>query len=434
MWSMNISSRQSPDHAPEHKNLDRETVASLPKVVLHDHLDGGLRPRTVIDLAADCGYDSLPTTDSGALGRWFVDAADSGSLEKYLETFAHTCAVMQTRRALHRVAREAVEDLAADGVVYAELRFAPEQHQEQGLGLREVVDAVVEGVREGEKTAALAGRTIRARVILCAMRHADRSGEIADLLVEYRKEAAREKRGYVVGFDIAGAEDGFPPSCCSGAFATLRRELVPFTIHAGEAAGIGSLEGAVQEGTWRIGHGARLYEDFTADLESGIEPGHVSSFVRDRQIILELAPTSNIQTGVVDDLADHPLPLLQQLGFACTVNTDNRLVSGTTMTDEMMLLVDTFGYGVGELFELTATAIGGAFIPEPERREIMETLIVPGWDALTGETTETTRRTATGEADGEPSPTLTPAGDLEGIDPQLLAELGIDPGDLFPGN
>ncbi|MCX7541447.1 adenosine deaminase [Corynebacterium sp. P5848] len=430
---MDISSRQTPSYTPEHKSLTRETVASLPKAVLHDHLDGGLRPRTVIDLATECGYDALPVSEPEALGRWFVDAADSGSLEKYLETFAHTCAVMQTRSALHRVAREAVEDLADDGVVYAELRFAPEQHQERGLELVDVVDAVVEGIIEGEKTAALAGHTIRARVILCAMRHSDRSQEIADLLVAYRSEATRDHRGYVVGFDIAGAEDGFPPSCCAAAFATLRRELVPFTIHAGEAAGIDSLEGAVREGTWRIGHGARLYEDFTADLETGIEPGRVSTFVRDRQIILELAPSSNLQTGVVDDLVDHPLPLLQQLGFACTVNTDNRLMSGTTMTDEMMLLVDTFGYGVGELFELTATAISGAFIPEPERREIMASLIVPGWDELAE--SGTGRGTASGGADEEAargSALELSEEDLAGIDPQILAELGIAPEDLQP--
>ncbi|MCX7538244.1 adenosine deaminase [Corynebacterium sp. P5875] len=430
---MDISSRQTPNYTPEHKSLTRETVATLPKVVLHDHLDGGLRPRTVIELATECGYGALPATDSDALRGWFVDAADSGSLEKYLETFAHTCAVMQTIPALHRVAREAVEDLAEDGVVYAELRFAPEQHRERGLELGAVVDAVVEGIIEGEKTAALAGRTIRARVILCAMRHADRAQEIADLLVGYRNDGDREHRGYVVGFDIAGAEDGFPPSCCAGAFETLRRELVPFTIHAGEAAGIDSLEGAVREGTWRIGHGARLYEDFTADLDTGIEPGRVSAFVRDRQIVLELAPSSNLQTGVVDDLVDHPLPLLQQLGFACTVNTDNRLMSGTTMTDEMMLLVDTFGYGVGELFELTATAIGGAFIPEPERREIMSTLIVPGWDELAENGTGGTTGPVTVDGDRDPGASFElPEEDLAGIDPQLLAELGIDPDDLRP--
>ncbi|MCK7661087.1 adenosine deaminase [Corynebacterium antarcticum] len=430
---MDISSRQTPNYTPEHKSLTRETVATLPKVVLHDHLDGGLRPRTVIELATECGYGALPATDPDALRGWFVDAADSGSLEKYLETFAHTCAVMQTIPALHRVAREAVEDLAEDGVVYAELRFAPEQHRERGLELGAVVDAVVEGIIEGEKTAALAGRTIRARVILCAMRHADRAQEIADLLVGYRNDGDREHRGYVVGFDIAGAEDGFPPSCCTGAFETLRRELVPFTIHAGEAAGIDSLEGAVREGTWRIGHGARLYEDFTADLDTGIEPGRVSAFVRDRQIVLELAPSSNLQTGVVDDLVDHPLPLLQQLGFACTVNTDNRLMSGTTMTDEMMLLVDTFGYGVGELFELTATAIGGAFIPEPERREIMSTLIVPGWDELAENGTGGTTGPVTVDGDRDPGASFElPEEDLAGIDPQLLAELGIDPDDLRP--
>ncbi|MEZ2189974.1 adenosine deaminase [Corynebacterium sp. CCM 9204] len=415
----------SPEYSPRHKRLSRETIAALPKVVLHDHLDGGLRPGTVIDLAADCDYRGLPTGNPEELARWFVNSADSGSLPAYLETFAHTCAVMQTTAALHRVAREAVEDLAADGVVYAELRFAPEQHQEQGLGLQEIVDAVVDGCMEGEKTSHLSGHTIHARVILCAMRHADRAREIAELVAS-NTGSDSPGRGYVVGFDIAGAEAGFPPACCAGAFAVLREDLVPFTIHAGEAAGIDSLADAVSQGTWRIGHGARLFEDFSAGID-GIDPGRVSSYVRDRGIALELCPSSNVQTGVIDEITDHPLPLLHGLGFACTVNTDNRLVSGTSMTEEMMLLVETFDYGIPELFDLTVTAIASAFIPELQRREILEGLIVPGWEKTTIDDAASDEEESDRSMDSERSGSVSA---FEGIDPGLLAELGIDPTDL----
>src|SRR5579875_3596083 len=215
-------------------SLSVEQIRSAPKVLLHDHLDGGLRAATVVDLARASGYSALPTMDPTELGSWFLGAAHSGSLERYLETFAHTVGVMQTREALIRVAAECVEDLAADGVVYAEVKFAPELHVERGLSHEQAIDAVLEGFRRGTATAAAAGHTIRVGMLATAMRHAAQSLEIAQYAVSYRDQG-------VVGFDIAGAEAGYPPTRHLDAFEYVRRENFHFTIHAGEAFGLPSI-------------------------------------------------------------------------------------------------------------------------------------------------------------------------------------------------
>lgn len=410
--------------------LDEGIVHALPKVVLHDHLDGGLRPATILELAADCGYQGLPTTDVDELAAWFVDAANSGSLPAYLECFDHTTAVMQTAPALERVAREAVEDLAADNVVYAELRFAPEQHQHAGLSLQEVVEAVVTGVSAGEEAARAAGRPIIARIIICGMRHAQRTEEIAQLTIDNFGENSPGK-GYVVAFDIAGAEEGFPATDHAAAFQLLRDNFVPFTIHAGEAAGVDSLAGALHVGANRLGHGARMYEDFSASID-GIEPGKMSSFVRDRRLALELCPTSNTQTGVVEDIADHPLPLLHSLGFNVTVNTDNRLLGNTSMTGEMMLLVKTFDYDLGALYTLTLNAISQAFISELDREDLTRALIQPTYTAfaaaLDGDLSDETQDTPEGEQLLQQMQLSEE--ELAGIDPAVLEELGITLEDL----
>lgn len=365
---------------PSYSSVDPEIVRTLPKVVLHDHLDGGLRPRTIVELAAETGYDGLPTTDPGELEKWFFDAANSGDLPTYLTTFDHTTAVMQTRDALVRVTREAVEDLAADGVCYAELRYAPEQHLAGGLTLQEVVEATVQGAKEGERAAAEAGHRIHARLLLCAMRHADRALEIAQLLVDnYGEHSPGE--GYVVGFDIAGAEDGFPPSNHVAAFDLLRSSLIPVTVHAGEAAGVESVADGLRQGAVRIGHGVRIYEDIEAEM-SGLELGKVARFVRDRRIPLELCPTSNTQTGVCDSVEDHPFNLLYELGFTCTVNTDNRLVSGCTMSGEMVKLAEAFDLEYWQLLELTTNALENAFCDQPLRESLEREVIYPGYAEL----------------------------------------------------
>ena len=361
-----------------------------PKVLLHDHLDGGLRPQTILDLAAEVGYDGLPASDAQALGRWFRESADSGSLERYLETFAHTVAVMQTGQGLRRVASECAQDLAADGVVYAEVRYAPEQHLAAGLSLDEVVVAVQEGLREGEDLAVQAGHRIRVGTLVTAMRHAANGMEIARLAVRYRDEG-------VVGFDIAGAEAGYPPTRHLDAFEYLRRENAHFTIHAGEAFGLPSIWEAIQWcGADRLGHGVRIVDDLRvgarpfaddpaaavgARLED-VELGLLAAYVRDKRIPLELCPSSNVQTGAAASVAVHPIGLLKRLRFRVTVNTDNRLMSGTSMSREMQLLVDELGWTVDDLRWVTVNAMKSAFIPFDERLALIDDVIKPGYLAL----------------------------------------------------
>lgn len=355
--------------------ISYEDIVKVPKALLHDHLDGGLRPATIVELAAEAGHE-LPTTDPEALGRWFAEAANSGSLERYLETFAHTVAVMQTGPALRRVARECALDLAADGVVYAEVRFAPEQHLERNLTLDEVVDAVVTGFREGSALAAEAGNPIRVGTLLTAMRHAARSQEIAELAVRHRDTG-------VVGFDIAGAEAGFPPTRHLDAFEYLQRENFHFTIHAGEAFGLPSIWQAIQWcGADRLGHGVRIVDDITPGNPPVL--GRLAAYVRDKRIPLELCPSSNVQTGAAASIADHPIGLLRDLRFRVTVNTDNRLMSGTSMSREMALLVDAFGYGWKELQWFTINAMKSAFIPFDERLKIIDEVIKPAYAKLIG--------------------------------------------------
>src|SRR5829696_7373386 len=358
-----------------------ETIVRAPKVLLHDHLDGGLRPATVVDLAAETGYADLPTTDPDGLATWFREAADSGSLERYLETFAHTVGVMQTQDTLRRVAAECAEDLARDGVVCAEVRFAPELHVERGLSLDEVVEAALAGFAEGAGRAAAAGFPIRVGALLTAMRHNARSMEIAELVVRYRDTG-------VVGFDIAGAEAGHPPTRHLDAFEYLQRENAHFTIHAGEAFGLPSIWQALQWcGADRLGHGVRIIDDITVQdpqATEGITLGRLAAYVRDKRIPLELCPSSNVQTGAAKSIAEHPIGLLARLRFRVTVNTDNRLMSGCSMSSEMQALVDAFGYGWADLQWLTVNAMKSSFLPFDERLALINEVIKPGYADLLG--------------------------------------------------
>ncbi|WP_151526183.1 adenosine deaminase [Serinicoccus kebangsaanensis] len=376
--------------------LTEERIRALPKVLLHDHLDGGVRPATVLDLARQQGYADLPADDVASLSAWFAESADSGSLERYLETFAHTVGVLQTEDALRRAARECVLDLAADGVVYAEVRYAPEQHLEAGLSLDEVVEAVDAGFREGEQAVADgAGEApagpVRVRAMLTAMRHAARSREIAELAVRHRGRS-------VCGFDIAGAEDGFPPTRHLGAFEFLRQANAHFTIHAGEAFGLASIWEAIQWcGAERLGHGIRIVDDIsldgrpvTDDLAGAIrraqqEPrafalGELAAYVRDRRIPLEMCPSSNVQTGAAPSIEEHAIRLLDALRFRVTLNTDNRLMSATSMTREAQLLVDRAGWGMTELRRVGVNAMKSAFLPFDERLDLIETVLKPAYD------------------------------------------------------
>ncbi len=355
--------------------LTPETIPTAPKVLLHDHLDGGLRPATVLELAAAIGHD-LPARDAESLDLWFRASADSGSLERYLETFVHTVGVMQTTEALTRVASECAQDLAADGVVYAEVRFAPELHVDAELTLDEVVEAVLDGFAKGTWAAAEAGHQIRIGTLLTAMRHAARSREIAELSVRYRDDG-------VVGFDIAGAEAGFPPTRHLDAFEYLRRENAHFTIHAGEGFGLPSIwEALAWCGTDRLGHGVRIIDDISVDDDDQVRLGRLAQYVRDKRIPLEMCPSSNVQTGAAASIAEHPIGLLRRLSFRVTVNTDNRLMSGVSMSSEMAALVEAFGYGWDDLQWLTLNAMKSAFIPFDARLELINTVIKPGYATL----------------------------------------------------
>jgi adenosine deaminase len=352
--------------------LSPENVARAPKVLLHDHLDGGLRPRTVLELAEEHGYRELPTTDPDRLATWFRQAADSGSLVQYLETFAHTVGVMQHPDAIHRVARECALDLAADGVVYAEVRFAPELATAQGLAIEAVVEAMVAGFAAGSAEATAAGTPISVGALLCAMRQADRWEEVAGLVVRYRDAG-------VVGFDLAGPEIGFPPDRVPAAIALLDREYAHRTIHAGEAAGVDSIRAALDGAhAERLGHGVRVADEVAEDGTLG----PLAQRVRDKQVTLEIAPSSNVQTGAYPSLAAHPVDRLHRLGFAVTVNTDNRLMSGVSASSEMTGVATTFGWSWDDVQTVTERALAAAFIPEADRNRLLTEVVRPGYAAL----------------------------------------------------
>jgi adenosine deaminase len=355
-------------------SLTLETLRRAPKVLLHDHLDGGLRPATVIELAREAGYGELPTSDPAELGRWFTRGADRKSLELYLEGFRHTVAVMQARDAIERVAAEAVEDLAADGVVYAEIRMAPELLVDGGLTLDEATTAMLTGLRRGAE-----GRHITVGLIITAMRQAARSVEIAELAVRHRDAG-------VVGFDIAGPEAGYPPSRHLDAFHLIARENFHFTIHAGEGFGLPSIWEALQWcGAERLGHGVRIVDDIHVRDDGRVALGRLASYVRDRRIPLEMCPTSNVHTGAAPSVAEHPIDLLRRLRFRVTLNTDNRLMSGISMSSEMAALHEAFGIGLDELEWLTLNGMKSAFWPFDGRLRIINEQIKPAYAQLRAE-------------------------------------------------
>lgn len=353
--------------------LDLATIRRAPKAVLHEHLDGGLRPTTLVDLAADGSYAGLPTTDPAVLSHWFKPAPGDRvrSLERVLEGFVHTIAVMQTRDAIERVAAESAEDLASDGIVYAEVRFAPEQHLERGLTLDEVVEAALSGARRG---AARSGITVG--LLLTAMRQAARSTEIAELAVRHRDEG-------VVGFDIAGPEAGYPPTRHLDAFRVIARANFHCTIHAGEGFGLPSIHEALQEcGAERLGHGVRIVDDITTREDGRVVLGRLAAYVRDRRVPLEMCPTSNVDIGIVSDLASHPIELLRRLRFRVTLNADNRLISAITLSEEFANMVAAFGWTLDDMEWLTLNAMKSAFIPFDSRLRIINEQVKPGYARL----------------------------------------------------
>ena len=360
------------------KTPTSDQIKRVPKALLHDHLDGGLRPETIIEIAQQIGYKKLPTDDPKKLADWFEESCNSHSLVRYLETFSHTIAVMQSQEAIIRVSRECAIDLARDGVVYAEVRGAPELFTEQGLSLDQVVEATLEGYKQGMAEAAREGNKIRVESLLCGMRQNNRSQEPAAAVVKYRNKG-------VVGFDIAGPEDGFPPSNQLETFEYLRKENAHFTIHAGEAYGLPSIWEAIQIcGAERLGHGVRIIDDIDF---SGDKPklGPLASYVRDRRIPLELCPTSNLQTGAAKTYSEHPIGILAKLRFRVTLNTDNRLMSRTSMSNEMTQCVKSFDWKFADLQRVTVNALKSSFIPFEERLEIIEKTVKPAYAAISAE-------------------------------------------------
>jgi len=361
--------------------LTPDRIREAPKALLHDHLDGGLRPATIVDLAAEYGYDGLPTRDPDELAAWMHRGADRKSLELYLETFAHTVGVLQERDAIIRVAAECAEDLAADGVVYAEVRYAPELSTERGLTLDEVVDANLEGFMLGSRRAAEAGREIVMKMLVTAMRQAARSVEVAECAVRWRDAG-------VVGFDVAGPEKGYPPTRYLDAFEYIRRENFHITIHAGESFGLPSIWEALQfAGAERLGHGVRIVDDITTLPDGSVQLGRLAAFVRDRRIPLEMCPTSNVHTGAAASVREHPIDLLRRLRYRVTLNTDNRLMSGVTLSSEFAALDEAFGIDLGEMEWLTINALKSAFAPFDERLRLINEVVKPGYAHLRAEQT-----------------------------------------------
>jgi adenosine deaminase len=359
--------------------LTLEQIRRAPKVLLHDHLDGGLRPATVVELADAVGYEDLPAKDPDELSRWFVTETPRRNLVRYLEGFKHTVAVMQTAEALERVARECVEDLADDGVVYAEVRFAPELHTDEGLRLEAVAEAVLAGFAAGMENARDAGAPIVVRALFTAMRTAARSLEIAELAVRYRDVG-------VAGFDVAGPEVGYPPTLHLEAFNLVQRESFHATVHAGEAFGLPSIWQALQWcGAERLGHGVRLVDDITVHDDGSITLGRLASYVRDCRVALELCPTSNVHTGAVASLAEHPIRMFRRLGFRATINTDNRLMSGVSLSSEMARCAEVFGWDWVDLRWLSINAMKSSFFDFDERLALINGVIKPGYDALAAE-------------------------------------------------
>jgi adenosine deaminase len=348
--------------------LDKQLLQSLPKVLLHEHLDGVLRSHTVIELAKNVGYAELPTTDPKALAEWFHQGANQGSLAKYLEGFVHTIAVMQTEEALERVAYEQAEDLSKDGVVYFETRFAPIFHTKKGLTHQQVVSAVLKGLERGRKDFGIASG-----LIICAMRNMDVSLEMAELAVDFRE------RG-VVGFDLAGEEGGYPPKKHVDAFHYIQRENFNITIHAGEGYGKESIWQAIQYcGAHRIGHGTRLIDDIAVVDGRAVKLGDLAQYVLDKRIPLEICLISNVHTGATPSLAEHPFKILYQEKFRVTLNTDNRLMSSTSMTQEFEAAADTFGLSMDDFEKITINAMKSAFLPYEQRYDFIYSIIKPGY-------------------------------------------------------
>ncbi len=343
--------------------LSPEIIRTAPKVLLHDHLDGGLRASTIVELAKDLGVKSLPTYNVTELGDWMTATADRKDLELYLEAFSHTLSVMQTQDALYRVAAECAEDLADDGIIYAEVRFAPELHLSKGLTVPQVIESVLEGFKSGSE-----GKGIIVNTLICAIRSRTRSKEILEHALHFRLKG-------VVGFDIAGPEIGYPPSGHIDAFNLAIDVDFPVTIHAGEVGGVDYIREAVEDcGASRIGHGLGLQEEVPSDETTAIGESNLLSFFLNEQIALELCPTSNLHIGAVDSFSKHPISRFIDLGLCATINTDNRLMSNTSLSKELQICSETFGWEINTVHTLMRNALSSSFISSGLKEDLNSAL------------------------------------------------------------
>lgn len=346
-----------------------DIIRSIPKVLLHDHLDGGLRSQTVIDLASEYKYNKLPTSDAGELAEWFHRGANKGNLVEFLQGFEHTIAVMQTKEALERIAYEMMEDMKKDGVVYVETRFAPCFHTTKGLYYEDVVNAVLSGLDKGRSDFG-----VGYGLILCGMRNMKNTLEIGELAVNFRNQG-------VVGFDLAGEEGGYPPKRHVEVFQFIQRANFNITIHAGEAFGKESIWQAIQWcGAHRIGHATNLKEEFTFDRDGNIVGfGDLAQYILDKRIPLEICLLSNLHTGAIDKIENHPFGILFKEKFRVTINTDDRLMSNTNMTKEFMTAIEYFNLTLEDVEKITINSMKSAFIPYKERLKFIYDVIKPGY-------------------------------------------------------
>ncbi|MGZ8391202.1 MAG: adenosine deaminase [Gemmatimonadales bacterium] len=329
--------------------LTRELIGRLPKAELHVHLDGSLRPETMIDLARMAKV-VLPSYEPEPLRR-FMLVDDAADLQDYLDKFDLTIPLLQTPEAVERVAYEMVEDAARDNIRYLEVRYCPHLSQRQGMTLNEVMQAELRGLARGERDFGVV-----ARVINCSLRHYAPavSVEIAECSVAFRDQG-------VVAFDLAGGEAGRPPGIHRAAFDVASQGLLGVTVHAGEAAGAQSIADAVQLcHADRIGHGTRLYE--SPDLQA---------YIRDRQILIEANITSNVQTRAVSRASEHPVRGYFDAGLNVTLCTDGWLMAGVSLSDEYWLAHDQLGFNRAEIDRMILNAFEGAFLPLPERLELL---------------------------------------------------------------
>jgi adenosine deaminase len=349
-----------------------EIIKSVPKVLLHDHLDGGLRPKTIIELAKELKYNKLPTKDPEELAAWFHRGANKGNLVEYLQGFDHTTAVMQTKEGLERIAYEMMEDMKNDGVCYVETRFAPVFHTAKGLYNEDVVTAVLNGLEKGTKDFG-----VGFGLILCGMRNMKNTLEIAELAVNFRNQG-------VVGFDLAGEEGGYPPKKHIDAFQFIQRANFNITVHAGEAFGKESIWQAIQWcGAHRIGHATHLIEDVSIDKKgNAFGYGDLAQYVLDKRIPLEICLLSNVHTGAIDKVENHPFGIFYKEKFRVTINTDDRLMSDTTMTKEFLTAIQYFNLNLEDVEKITINSMKSAFIPYKERLKYIYSIIKPGFQTM----------------------------------------------------